>query len=87
MTVMYKFAELIGAHAEEFALLDTLDMGKPINDMLNIDVPVTQATIQYFAECIDKVEGAVTATASDAFHYISREPLGSSAASCRGTTR
>ena len=73
---MYKFADLIGDHAEEFALLDTLDMGKPINDMLSIDVPVTKLTFQFFAECIDKVEGAVTQTASDAFHYITREPLG-----------
>ena len=76
MTVLYKFAELIGEHAEEFALLDTLDMGKPINDMLTIDVPVSKLTIQFFAECIDKMEGAVTQTSSDAFHYITREPLG-----------
>lgn len=31
---------------------------------------------QYSAETIDKLEGTVAATASDAFHYIPRQPLG-----------
>ena len=76
MTVLYKFADLIGQRLEEFALLDCLDMGKPISDMMNADGPFSQLTFQFFAECIDKMEGAVTNTASDAFHFITREPLG-----------
>jgi gamma-glutamyl-gamma-aminobutyraldehyde dehydrogenase len=74
--VLFRFADLIEANAEEFALLDTLAMGKPISDMLNIDVPSAALTLRYFAECIDKVEGQVTATDPAAFHYILREPLG-----------
>jgi gamma-glutamyl-gamma-aminobutyraldehyde dehydrogenase len=76
MNVMFRYAELVGQHLEEFALLDTLDMGKPINEMLTIDGPASKMTFQFFAESIDKMEGAVTQTASDAFHYIVREPLG-----------
>ena len=74
--VLSRFAGLIGSNAERFALLDTLTMGKPIRDMLSIDVPSAVQTFTYFAELCDKIDGAVTATAADAFHYILREPLG-----------
>lgn len=74
--VIERFAKLIEDHAVEFALLDTVDMGKPVMDMMNIDIPGSVANIKFFAETIDKIEGAVTATATDVFHYILRQPLG-----------
>jgi gamma-glutamyl-gamma-aminobutyraldehyde dehydrogenase len=76
MAVMAKYAQLIRAHTEQFSLLDTLCMGKPINDMVTIDVPAAARNFEYFGELIDKIDGAVTSTAADAFHYILREPLG-----------
>jgi acyl-CoA reductase-like NAD-dependent aldehyde dehydrogenase len=76
MAVLQNYARLIRANAEQFALLDTLCMGKPISDMLTIDVPAAARNFDYFGELIDKLEGAVTSTASNAFHYITREPLG-----------
>ncbi|SEM64683.1 gamma-glutamyl-gamma-aminobutyraldehyde dehydrogenase [Gemmobacter aquatilis] len=76
MTVLSRFADLIEANAESFALLDTLDMGKPISDMLNIDVPGSVSNIRFFAEVVDKTEGAVTNTTASALHYILRQPLG-----------
>jgi gamma-glutamyl-gamma-aminobutyraldehyde dehydrogenase len=76
MAVLTEMGRLIQKHAEQFALLDTLCMGKPISDMLNIDVPAAAMNFAYFGELCDKIDGAVTATAADAFHYILREPLG-----------
>ena len=76
MAVMATYARLIEENAERFALLDTLCMGKPISDMVNIDVPSAAKCFAYFSELIDKVDGSVTNTAQDAFHYILREPLG-----------
>jgi gamma-glutamyl-gamma-aminobutyraldehyde dehydrogenase len=76
MAVLAAFARLIEANAERFALLDTLCMGKPIRDMLASDIPAAALNFQYFGELLDKIDGAVTATAADAFHYILREPLG-----------
>jgi gamma-glutamyl-gamma-aminobutyraldehyde dehydrogenase len=76
MGVLYRFAELIEENIEELAVLDTLDMGKPISDMIHVDVPLVSETIRFMAECIDKVDGSVTNTASDAVHMILREPLG-----------
>jgi acyl-CoA reductase-like NAD-dependent aldehyde dehydrogenase len=76
MDVLYRYADLIREHADEFAVLDVVDMGKPVTDMLNIDVPFSALTFQYFGETIDKIEGAVTNTAANALHYILRQPLG-----------
>ncbi len=76
LDVLYRFADLVDQHAAEFALLDTLDMGKPISDMLTVDVPLSATTFRYFGETIDKFDGAVTNTAASALHYILRQPLG-----------
>jgi gamma-glutamyl-gamma-aminobutyraldehyde dehydrogenase len=76
MDVLYRYANLIREHAVDFALLDVLNMGKPVSDMLNSDVPGSALTFQFMAECIDKIFGQVTATAASEFHYIAREPLG-----------
>ena len=44
MAVLQRYADLIDANAERFALLDTLCMGKPVRDMLSIDVPSSSQT-------------------------------------------
>jgi len=76
MAVMAAYSVLLEKNAEKFSLLDTLCMGKPITDMVTIDVPSAARNFAYFGELIDKMDGTVTATAADAFHYILREPLG-----------
>lgn len=76
MEVLARFADLVEAHAEDFALLDTLDMGKPISDMLAIDVPGSVSNLRFFAEVVDKMEGAVTNTTASALHYVLRQPMG-----------
>ena len=60
--VLQQWAGLIEAQGHELAVLESMDMGKPVSDVLHIDLPEVLKTIRYFAECIDKVEGAVTAT-------------------------
>jgi gamma-glutamyl-gamma-aminobutyraldehyde dehydrogenase len=76
MSVLNHLADLIEANTEQLALTETLDMGKPISDVINIDLPEVIVTFRYFAECIDKIEGAVTNTVADAMHFVLREPLG-----------
>ena len=74
--VLQQFANLIEQNAETLALLESLCMGKPIAQSYAEDIPETAKTIRFFAECIDKVEGKVTATRHDVLHYVLREPLG-----------
>ena len=76
MAIMYRWAELIAENGAELALMDTIDMGKPISDMVNDDIPMCIDTVQYFAECIDKVTGTVTATEYDVMSTVLREPIG-----------
>ena len=53
--VLLRLAESIREHGEELALLETLDMGKPISDSLKIDIPAAARCVQWYAEAIDKV--------------------------------
>ncbi len=76
MEVLYRFTQLIDEHAAQLAVLDTLNMGKPISDMLEVDLPSVIETFRFMAECIDKIEGSVTNTETDVMHFILREPLG-----------
>ncbi len=76
MQILYRFASLIEENTHQLAVLDTLDMGKPISDMLNVDIPACVETIQFMAEYIDKMEGSVTNTSADVMHYVLREPIG-----------
>ncbi|HEV3286311.1 MAG TPA: aldehyde dehydrogenase family protein, partial [Steroidobacteraceae bacterium] len=64
--VLLRFAATILEHAEELALLETLDMGKPIADSLKIDIPGAARCIQWYAEAIDKVYDQVAPTPREA---------------------
>jgi 4-guanidinobutyraldehyde dehydrogenase/NAD-dependent aldehyde dehydrogenase len=74
--VLQKFAEGVLAAREELALLETLDMGKPIQHALSVDVPATARCIQWYAEAIDKVYDEVAPTPRNALGLITREPMG-----------
>jgi acyl-CoA reductase-like NAD-dependent aldehyde dehydrogenase len=74
--VLLRFAQLIEQHAEELALLETLDMGKPISDSLAVDIPATVRCITWYAEAIDKLYDEVAPTAHDQLALITREPIG-----------
>lgn len=76
MEILYRFAQLIDEHAGELAVLETLDMGKPIGDVVAEDIPAVIDTIRFMAEGIDKIDGSVTNTDNDSMHLVIREPLG-----------
>jgi 4-guanidinobutyraldehyde dehydrogenase/NAD-dependent aldehyde dehydrogenase len=74
--VLLKLADLIRANRDELALLESLDVGKPIRDTLSVDVPSAAKTIQWYAETIDKVYGEIGPTGPDALSLVTREPIG-----------
>lgn len=74
--VLQALARLLEAHAEELALLESLDMGKPVGDALQVDVAASVRCIAWTAEAIDKVYGEVAPTGEDELGLITREPLG-----------
>ncbi|MDO6462517.1 aldehyde dehydrogenase [Granulosicoccaceae sp. 1_MG-2023] len=74
--ILLRLADLIEANRDEFALLDTLDMGKSISEMVAIDVPDSIDCFRWTAECIDKIYGEIAPTAPGSLALISREPIG-----------
>ncbi len=74
--VMQRFAELVLQHREELALLETLDMGKPIGDSLGVDIPAATRCIHWYAEAIDKVYDEIAPAGPDALALVTREPMG-----------
>jgi acyl-CoA reductase-like NAD-dependent aldehyde dehydrogenase len=74
--LLQRFADKILGAREELALLETLDMGKPIQYSLSVDVPSTARTIAWYAEAIDKVYDEIAPTPANALALITREPMG-----------
>jgi acyl-CoA reductase-like NAD-dependent aldehyde dehydrogenase len=74
--VLVRWAELIEKHADELALLECLDVGKPISDTTNVDVPATVRTIRWSGEAIDKVYDEISPTPHNTLALVQRLPLG-----------
>ena len=74
--VLRRFADALLSAREELALLETLDVGKPIRDSLAVDVPAAARCIQWYAEAVDKVYDQIAPTGPGAIAMITREPMG-----------
>ena len=74
--VLLKLAALIRENVPELALLDTLDMGKPISDSTTIDAPGSAHFFQWHAEAIDKLYDEIAPAGAGNLAMIRRVPLG-----------
>jgi len=74
--VLLAFADKIAEHAEELALLDSIDAGKPITDCRTLDLPDVENNIRWYAEAIDKIYGKISTTGEGNLGLIQRDPLG-----------
>jgi aldehyde dehydrogenase (NAD+) len=75
--LLFKLADLIDAHADTLAELETLDNGKPIRVARRGDLPYVTRHLRYQAGWADKIEGStVPVTFPNQFVYTRREPLG-----------
>jgi aldehyde dehydrogenase (NAD+) len=55
---LYRIARVIQERAREFAVLESLDNGKPIRESRDVDVPLAAAHFFYYAGWADKLEHA-----------------------------
>src|SRR5437016_3835348 len=80
--IMWKIADLLEQHTEEFAELETLDNGKPISVARVADVPLAVDLFRYMAGWVTKMEGHTMpisvpyAPGEKFFAYTQREPIG-----------
>lgn len=74
--ILLDFADAIEADGRNLAMMDTLDMGMPISNMIDVEVPEAADIFRFFSECVDKIHGEVTRTDESAFNTILHEPMG-----------
>jgi len=80
--MIWKLADLIEEHFEEFAELESIDNGKPVTFARMADVPVSVDMFRYMAGWATKIEGStipisVPYMPGAEFHaYSRREPIG-----------
>src|ERR1700724_638805 len=74
--LMLKIAELIDQHAEELAVLETLDNGKPLTFSRGFDVPAAAETFRYYGGWVTKIYGETNPSDPAFFNYTLREPVG-----------
>ncbi|MGR3316571.1 aldehyde dehydrogenase [Roseovarius indicus] len=73
---LVRFADLIESHTRELALLETLDMGKPISDALSTDLPLSHSCLRWYGQAIDKIYDEIAPTPGSAVSLMRRAPLG-----------
>ncbi len=79
---MWRLADLLEKHSQEFAELETLDNGKPLTISRAADVPLAVDMFRYMAGWATKIEGntislSVPYTPGARYHaYTLREPVG-----------
>lgn len=74
--ILTHFADLIVKNGDELALLETLDMGKPIRYARAVDVHSAANCIRWYGEAIDKVYDEIAPSPRTALALITKEPIG-----------
>lgn len=61
---------------DRFAVIETLNNGKPIRETSTIDIPLSARHYEYFASVIDTDEGTVNDMSEDVMSIVRHEPIG-----------
>lgn len=61
---------------DRFAVIETLNNGKPIRETSTIDIPLSARHYEYFASVIDTDEGTVNDMSEDDMSIVRHEPIG-----------
>ena len=74
--IIYAFAQLLKAHREELAQLESIDSGKPYDVALADDIDGTTQQFEYYAGFATKISGKTTQISNDLVSYTVHEPIG-----------
>ena len=78
--LLYRLAELIERDKDQIAMLETLNLGRPLMEPTILDLPMAIGTVRYYAGWADKIEGRTIPTPGyfgmPTHSYTVREPLG-----------
>lgn len=73
--LIFRLADALEIDAQRFALMETLDVGKPVKESLG-DIRGVCATLRYNAGAADKMEGATIPLGRDFIDFTLLEPVG-----------
>ena len=75
--LLWKLADLIDAHGDELAALESLDNGKPVTVARAADIPLSSDCLRYFAGWATKIEGTtIPISVPGHVAWTLREPVG-----------
>jgi len=74
--IMVKLAKLMLENLEELALVESLNMGKPVLDAVHSDVPGAASILSWYGEATDKIYDEIAPTGHESIAMITREPVG-----------
>lgn len=76
--IIWRIGDLVDEHADELALLETLDVGKPLTAASAADVPLSAHHFRYMAGWATKISGKTTdiSQPGEWHNYTMREPVG-----------
>jgi aldehyde dehydrogenase (NAD+) len=74
--LLHRLADLIESHADELAMLESMDNGMPITIAKAVNVPASVACYRYYAGWADKVHGKAIPIDENYVCYTRREPIG-----------
>jgi phenylacetaldehyde dehydrogenase len=75
--IIWRLADLLNAHADEFAELEALDNGKPLSVARTADVPLAVDLFRYMAGWATKIEGdTIPISVPGTLAYTLLEPVG-----------
>ena len=74
--LLLRIADVIDAHKEHLAMVETMDNGKPIRETLNVDIPMAADHFRYFAGAVRTEEGSASLLDGNTLSLVLREPIG-----------
>ena len=74
--LLWRIADLVEERAAQLAPVESTDTGKPITDVLRVDIPLAVAVLRYFAGFADKAEGESIPARAPGLNLTLREPIG-----------
>jgi len=74
--ILLEIANRIQKRARDYAEMETLNVGKPIRESMNIDIPMAIDHYRYFAGVLRNIQGLTQSIDQNMLHFTLREPLG-----------
>ncbi|WP_025156644.1 aldehyde dehydrogenase family protein [Leifsonia aquatica] len=74
--VLVRFGDLVEEHARELALRISLEMGKPVQDALGVEMRAVAQCLRWYGQLADKLPGEAPQATPDALALVTREPAG-----------